>query len=303
MNAKPQNKIMAFLKPFLWRLWVSCLIFGWYATQIEPVRAANQASIQWLTSSFFDKPPSAQKKALRQLTLFSSDASLLFFCQVALDQLMDTDVRRDALKAILATDSAKYRAALMPLQTSGLSNQSVIDALMLLPIEGIGHAWLASIRWQKDTDSLVTQKLAQAYRSLQNIDAIDPTYMQHWDAPEAKRFLKKEVEQSKVAQEPFWLGLLAWVSTADDAALFRKKLKNPVLEIRQAAVYGLTRPGGPRDYDALVQALHKESRSRLPIKMIEYLVQDGSVQAKEAADRFAQKLPAKEKAWVQAQWR
>ncbi len=102
-------------------LWFVIFSSGWGFA-----RGGNTLEI--LTARFDEQPPEIQLKVLRQVALLGSEEAIPFLAGTALEEEFSTDVRREALKGMIAVDSQFYRPVLSPLKSNTIQTLDVIVA-------------------------------------------------------------------------------------------------------------------------------------------------------------------------------
>lgn len=170
-----------------------CLIF-------KPLHARESGDLQTvavLTDNFSSKSVPAQKNVLRQLGLLQLEASMPFLVEVALTTRFDMDIRRDALKAILAMDSQHYRHVILVLKQDPLDEKSLLDAM-----EQICHLEYHMDGWARSVDFtemhwLLERKMNYIYAYIHKGETLPQDALADWDRTQAKNYLTHKIEHEK----------------------------------------------------------------------------------------------------------
>ncbi|MFH1262852.1 MAG: HEAT repeat domain-containing protein [Pseudomonadota bacterium] len=90
---------------------------------------ATKRAVAILAANFDQGSPEIQKKLLREIGLLRADESIPFLASVALSESLENEIRRDALKSMLAVDGSKYRPVLDALKSTEIQTPAVVSAL------------------------------------------------------------------------------------------------------------------------------------------------------------------------------
>lgn len=89
-------------------------------------------ALKFLLKGFEQKEIHVQKQTLRQVALLESKEAIPRLAQIALHESYDEGVRREAVKAILALDSNRYRALIQVLQGEKLNTEKMNQTFQVL---------------------------------------------------------------------------------------------------------------------------------------------------------------------------
>lgn len=179
--------------------------FVWASPQDQ-----SQKTMQVLTHDFENQTVDVQKNVLRQLGLMQMQSSVGFLTKVALSsQRYSQDIRRDALKGLLALDSGHYRAVLPILQSEVIDEKALVDALSRISAYAYYlDGWVGSLDFQ-EPQWLVEAKMNHLFISVHKGSKLQKSWFLSWDKKQARTYLHKKIKAEK-NNEPWkkMLGML-----------------------------------------------------------------------------------------------
>ena len=231
------------------RLILLCMLFihtSTYAAK-DPATSKTLAILQL---DFANKPESMQRTLLRSMALMDTDEALPFFVGVSIDEKYTEEIRREALKAILAIDSKKYRSVLEPLQTSPLEEDKVIRTIQLFDGDFL-MPFMTSLSFKED-QKIIDLKLSAILKYWKK-DQIDQFDFKTWPSNLASENLVRLIGTTKRnSQRNNLIELWSYVHTDKSIKdISRLLYTSDDATLRKRVIYALRKVNNERSRAAL----------------------------------------------------
>ena len=264
-----------------------------------PVKAKDEAALrtlQFLQIGFHDKPESMQKKLLRDMALMDTEEAIPFFVGVALDHSYPEETRREALKGMLAVDSAKYRIVLEILQTSPIDEVVLMKNIQSIPELDLMKIFMTSLTFQEEA-TVIDGKLGAILRYWNDEVAKKFDYSV-WPSNLASNHLSRNILNAK--RNEYRVNLIFMWSKVRDEKSTRELVKlldlsNP--RVQEAMILALSEPG-PNAVGALGRFLQKSKDATLRKRAIFALRKINSPASKAALKSYEPRATTEEKTWI-----
>lgn len=249
-----------------------------------------------LQMDFVNKPENIQKTLLREMALLNNEKAVEFFVDVSLSSNYTDDIRREALKGMLALDSTKYRFALEALQTSPLQEDRIIRNLQLVEGVDLLQPFLRSLTFQEDK-RIIDMKLSAILRFWKD-ETIEGYDFSVWSSEKAAVALHSLIQSTVRADQKTKL-IQLWGKVRDEKTTKEmvKLLDSKNARVQESVIFALAEPG-PSTVSALGRFLQKSKDSILRKRAIFALRKISSETAHVALKSYLPQATPDEKKWI-----
>ncbi|MEZ4704541.1 MAG: HEAT repeat domain-containing protein [Bdellovibrionota bacterium] len=267
------------------------LIFGFFlmlGTWNTPAKVyasdVDEKTLLILTHNFFDQPSQAQRSILRQVGLLGSFHSVGFLFSVALGQNMESEIRSDALKALLAIDVNRYRPVLRMLDRDTIQKSDVVTAMEEIRDPRFVPALWKSLSPSEDPSALFYRmvSLGMGLWSQSDVALYDFSKL---SSTKGNEYVQDLLLSSSPAQKLHWIYVAGLVRDEETHKVLLKMLEDKNEDVFEAVVSSLSQ-GVPDASQALEKTLRKEKDEKRRMKLIGGLANIGSSFSKKALQDF-----------------
>jgi HEAT repeat protein len=240
-----------------------------------------------LTSNFAGSPPEIQKKVLREIGVLRVRESVPFLGETALNEGLDNDVRREALKAILATDTGRYRGVLAPLKADSIEASAVTAAFLEL-----GHPEFLEVFVRRASAGNLSARDVRvavvAALDLWEGDERAGFRFRSWRGKPASAQLIEIASQSVGLRKSKAVAALGWVRDRASTRFLIRLLDGEDPALTALSIDGLSNPG-PDASPALGRFLLKTRSPEAADRALRALERSNSPAAKRAVEAYRSK--------------
>lgn len=248
-----------------------------------------------LKMDFAHKPENIQKTLLREIALLHNPKAVPFFVDVSLSPYTD-DIRREALKGLIAMDSQKYRFALDALQTDPLQEDRIITNLQLIDGVDLFEPFIHSLTFKEDK-RIIEMKLSAILRFWKE-NIIDSYDFSPWPMDIAADSLYASIQSTlKIDQKIHLIKLWGKVRNEKTTKEMVKLLDSKNPKVQESVIFALSEPG-PSAVSALGRFLQKSKDPTLRKRAIFALRKISSDSANTALRSYLPQATTDEKTWI-----
>lgn len=258
--------------------------------------SASKKTLLFLQMGFPEKDETMQKNLLRDMALLDTEEAVPFFVGVALNSNYSEDIRREALKGMLAIDSRKYRMVLDVLQASPLDEVKLIQYMQMVDGIDLLSIFLQSLTFMEE-QRITEMKLAGVLKFWKN-DAVEKFNFSVWPSDKASESLSQSIFSNRSSRQKVHL-IQLWGNVRDEKSTKEmvKLLDQSDAKVQEALIFALSKPG-PSAVSALGRFLQKSKDATLRKRTIYALRKIGGSTAKTALKSYEPKATKEEKAWI-----
>lgn len=240
-----------------------------------------------LTANFANGTPEVQKRVLREVGILRAWEAIPFLASVAVSDAYENDVRRDALKSMLATNGRKYRPVLKPLKAEEILTSDVVLALL-----AIGDTRFSDIFCQRAAEEgLGARDLRVAVITtldFWNGEERGRPQFERWKEIKASRQLVAIAKESSGIRKRRSVAAMGWVRDKESTNYLIRMLDGTDTVLLGLAIEGLGNSGSDPS-PALGRFLMKSDSPRLRDQAVNTLMRINTEASKRALKAYKKK--------------
>lgn len=191
-----------------WRIgaWTVCMIFGFGS--LISAASDERETFAILTQDFQNQELASQKSVLRQIGLLQLPDSVSFLVEVALSASdYPVEIRRDALKTMLALDSEHYRVVMRVLGEQRWDDKKLLEVIEQISLQTYYlSGWARSVDFEEPS-WMLERKMAYLFTYLHKGGKLTPYDVATWDETQARTYLAKKIK-SESGHKKTWEKML-----------------------------------------------------------------------------------------------